>query len=141
MTTTSKNVNGQLRYCKTKSKTLVKQIRWGRKFKNPSFCSLFFRASFFSWSREALRHLITFSWLLITWSLVFISSFNEIISLSLDPDNESSDLFFLKFIIAGSTVFLELVSKELNHFGVIACLFRQICAILLFLKTFHYKND
>ena len=40
---------------------------------------------------------------------------------------------------------IELVSKELNHFGVIAGLFRQIgghiCAILLFLKTFHYKND
>ena len=35
-------------------------------------------------------------------------------------------------------VFVELVSKELNHFGVIAGLFRQI---LLFLKTFHYKND
>ena len=40
---------------------------------------------------------------------------------------------------------VELVSKELNHFGVIADLFRQIgghsSAILLFLKSFHYKND
>ena len=41
---------------------------------------------------------------------------------------------------------VELVSKELNHFGVIADLFRQIgghsrFVILLFLKTFHYKND
>ena len=46
-------------------------------------------------------------------------------------------------------VLVELVSKELNHFGVIAGLFRQIGghsstfvrANLLFLKTFQYKND
>ena len=45
--------------------------------------------------------------------------------------------------------FLELESKELNHFGVIAGLFRQIGSnssrfvlhILLLLKTFHCKND
>ena len=44
---------------------------------------------------------------------------------------------------------IELVSKELNHFEVIADLFQQIWGqssrfvlhILLFLKTFHYKND
>ena len=42
---------------------------------------------------------------------------------------------------------LELVSKEFNHFGVIADLFRQIgghssrFVLLLFLKTFDYKND
>ena len=39
---------------------------------------------------------------------------------------------------------VELVSKELNHFVVIADLFRQIgvhCTILLFLKTLQNKND
>ena len=52
--------------------------------------------------------------------------------------------FFCNFV---SNLGLKLESKELNHFGVIADLFRQghssisICAILLFLKTFHYKND
>ena len=42
---------------------------------------------------------------------------------------------------------LELVSKELNHFGVIAGLFRQIgvivvdlCYFALF-EDFHYKNN
>ena len=48
------------------------------------------------------------------------------------------------WVIKKLAISLELVSKELNHFGVIADLFRQIgghSAILLFLKTFHYKND
>ena len=45
-------------------------------------------------------------------------------------------------------LWLELVFKELNHFGVIADLFRQIgghssrfVLFCSFLKTFHYKND
>ena len=40
---------------------------------------------------------------------------------------------------------IEMVSKELNHFGVIAGLFQQIgghsSRFVLFLKIFHYKND
>ena len=57
-------------------------------------------------------------------------------------DSFDIGIFFSETSRSKGTI-LELVSKELNHFGVIADLFRQqqICAILLFLKTFHYKNN
>ena len=71
--------------------------------------------------------------------------YKEIVSKDFDVSNESNSVCQKRLKSYCKKYLFRLVSKELNHFGVIAGLFRQIgghnSRFVVFFKTFHYKND
>ena len=70
-----------------------------------------------------------------------MASFNDILFMFSIIDMKISSLTYLGHRLCDYVLELELVSKELNHFGVIAGLFRQIWVIVVDLRYFALFED